>query len=130
QSVDQIPDQLARLQGVQKRREGIELECGRADAEQMVCDPCQLAADHADELAARRHFSAEQFLNSHAVADVAQNRRAVVEAISVRNGLVVKSALAFLLEAAMQIPDLYVGIDDGFAVEVEEDAHGAVGRGM
>ena len=89
------------------------LQRGRADAQQVIGNARELAADHPQELAARRRLDAEQLLHRHAVADVAQDRRAVVQPVGVRDGLVVEAALALLLEAAVQVADLDVGVDDG-----------------
>ena len=96
----------------------------------MIADPCELTADDAQELTPRRRLDIEEFLHGEAVTDVAEDRGTVVEPVGVGNGLVVITALAFLLEAAMEEADLDIGVDDGLAIEIHHDAHGAVRRRM
>ena len=72
----------------------------------------------------------QQLLDRQRVADVVEHRRHVVEPVDVREDLRPRPALAHLLEAAVQVADLHVGLHDRLAGELEHDAHGAVHRGM
>src|SRR5262249_51473099 len=54
------------------------------------------------------------------------HRRDVVETIGVGEDLRPGPALAHLLEAAVQVADLDVGLEDALAAELEDDAHRAV----
>ncbi len=96
----------------------------------MIADARKLAEGHAVPLAALGHGEAAQLLDGERVADVVQHRRDVVEPVDVREHLGPRAALAHLLEAAVQVADLHVGLHDRLAGELEHDAHGAVHRGM
>jgi hypothetical protein len=122
----QVPAQLARLDPVQERRHRAELEAGRAESRQVVAHPRQLAGQHPDPLAAPRHLAAQQFLDCQHVGHVRENCRVVVQPVGVRDRLVPGPALALLLEAAVQVADLHVEIDDRLTVELGHELHGAV----
>jgi hypothetical protein len=89
-----------------------------------------LAADHAQVLAPLRHLDAEELLAGEGVADVVDDRRHVVQPVGVRERLVVEAALALLLEAAVEIADLHLGVLHGLAVELQVDPDRAVRRRM
>ena len=124
----QVPAQLARLDPVQERRHGAELEARRAEPGQVIAHARELARERAHPLAAPRDLAAEQLLDRHAEGQVREDRRVVVQPIGVRDRLVPGPALALLLEAAVQVADLHVHLDDLFAVDLEHDLHRAVGR--
>src|SRR5437762_14212674 len=61
-------------------------------------------------------------------ADVVQNGRGVVQAVGVGEAVVPRPLLAHLLEAAVEVADLDLDVDDGLAVEAEVVLDGAVRR--
>ena len=62
------------------------------------------------------------------VGEVVVHRRAVVEAVGVRDDVVVGVVLGFLLEAAVQVAAVDVGAHDLLAVELGDDLDRAVRR--
>ncbi len=128
QDLHQIPGEFARLDAEQERRHRRQLEAGGAAACQVIAEPRKLAGHRAQPLAALGCLEVEQLLDREAVADVREDRRVVVEAIGVRDRLVPGAAFAFLLEAAVQVADLDVEIDDRLAVEFDQELDGAVRR--
>ena len=93
-------------------------------------DPGDLRHDHADVVAAVRDGHPQQLLHRHAVAHVVDERRDVVEPVGVRHDAVVVHRLGHLLEAAMQVADLDVDVDDPLAVERGDDPDDPVHGGM
>jgi hypothetical protein len=128
--LDQLPQELAGLDHVQEDREGPQLHGRGADAREMVAHPRDLAHDHADVLAPLRDVDAEQLLDGRGVAEVVDERRDVVQPVRVRDGVVVAADLAVLLEGAMEIADLDVGLADDLSVELGQDADDPVHRRM
>src|SRR2546430_5302659 len=85
-------------------------------------------ADQADVLAALGGGHARQLLDREREADVVQNGRGVVQAVGVGEAVVPRPLLAHLLEAAVEVADLDLDVDDGLAVEAEVELDGAVRR--
>src|SRR3989475_11291570 len=85
-------------------------------------------ADHADVLAALGDGHARQLLDREREADVVQDGRGVVQAVGVGEAVVPRPLLAQLLEAAVEVADLDLDVDDGLAVEAEVELDGAVRR--
>ena len=70
------------------------------------------------------------FSTARAKPTLFRMRRGVVQPVGVRDAVVPRALLAHLLEAAVQVADLDVDIDDGLAVELEVELDGAVRRRM
>ena len=105
----------------------LQLQTGGTAAGQVVAHPRELAGEHAQPLAALRGLEPEQLLDPEAVAEVAEDRRVVVQAIGVGNCLIPGTGLTFLLEAAVEVADLHIEIDDGLSVELDHELHRTVG---
>ena len=75
-------------------------------------------------------LDAEQLLDRRAVAEVVDQRRDVVEPVRVGDRVVVRARLAVLLEGPVEVADLHVGLHHRLAVQLREDTHDAVHRGM
>ena len=88
----------------------------------------QLAADHTDELAARRQLAvnAEQLLDRQRVSDVVSQRRQVIQPVGVRDELRISEVLRDLLVPAMQVTYFGPGPGNDLAVQFEDDAQHAV----
>ena len=82
----------------------------------------QLGENRADVLAARRQLDAQEFLDRMVPGDFVGHRRNVVHAIDDGDVLVVVQVFAELLEAAMEVADVRDRLDDGFAVESQDQA--------
>ena len=86
----------------------------------------QLGEDGADVLAARRQLDAQQLLDGVVPGDLVGDRRDVVHPVDDGDVLVEVEVLAELLEAAVQVADVRHGLDDGLAVEGEDEAQRGV----
>jgi hypothetical protein len=124
--LDQLPQELARLDHVQEHREGAQLHGGGADARQVVADPRDLAHHHPDVLAPLGDLDVEELLDGGGVGEVVDERRDVVQPVRVGDGVVVGADLAVLLEGTMEIADLHVRLDDRLTVQLREDPDDAV----
>ncbi len=78
----------------------------------MIENPRQLADDHANILAARRRFRADQLLHGQSITDIIDQRGSVVESVGVGNNLSPGCLLAALVETAMQIAHLDIAMED------------------
>src|SRR5436189_241525 len=126
--LDQVVEELARLEHVEAGRDGAQLVRRHAEAGEVIRDAGDLTADHADVLAALGHRHARQLLDREREPDVVQDGRGVVQAVGVREAVVPRPLLAHLLEAAVEVADLHLHVDDGLAVEAEVELDGAVRR--
>jgi len=102
----------------------------RAQPDKVRGETLQLGADDPEHLGARRNLHPHQFLDCQGIAQVVGHGRDVVHAIGVGQKVLVADRLALLLEAGVQIPDVGVGRDDRFAVELDHDAQHAVRGGV
>ena len=80
-----------------------------ADADEVVHDPRELGQDHADGLGPRRRRDAQQLLHRQRPAVPVHERRAVVQAVGVRDDLPVGPVLRHLLEVPVHVADLGLG---------------------
>src|SRR5262249_14617582 len=126
----EIVEELARLDEVEAGRGRPDLLHRHAEAGEVIGDARDLAADHADVLRALGRGDAGELLEREREADVGQDRRRVAQSVGVGHALIPGALLAHLLEAAVQVADLYVDIEDGLAVEPQVELDGAVGRRM
>ena len=120
--LDELPQVFAGLDHVEKDRKRSQLHGTGAHAGEVVRDPGDLRHDHPDVVAALRDRQAEELLDGHAVAHVVDERRDVVEPVGIRNDAVVVDRLRHLLEAAVEVANLHVGVDDLLPVERGNDA--------
>jgi hypothetical protein len=65
-------------------------------------------------LPTRRKFHVQQFLHGHAVADIVDAGRYIVQTVGIDQRLKPCRVLAALLKRAMQIADLNLGVDYQF----------------
>ena len=102
----------------------------RAEPEAVACDALELGEHGADVARARRHLQAHQLLDRLAVAKVVARGRHVVDAIGDEDDLLVVALLAELLDAAVQVADHDVGVNDALAIQPQHDTQHAVRAGM
>ena len=96
----------------------------------MAGDPLQLAQERPHVARPPRHLQRHQLLDGLAVADVVGRGGDVVHPIRQQDDLRPVAVLAQLLDAAVQVPDHDLGIDDLLAVEAQHDAQHAMRAGM
>ena len=116
---ENLQDFFALPKGVKKNGHGANVERVGAQPKQVARDPVQLGHDHTNVLRPRRSGHAEQFLDGLAISEAVGNRGDVVHAIQRGHELSVRLRLAQLFNAAMQISDHALGVDDPLAVELE-----------
>ena len=128
--LEQIENQLALAERVQEHRHRADVHRVRAEPQAVARDPLQLAQRHPDVPRAPRHLELHQLLDRLAVADVVGRCRDVIHAIGQQDDLRPVAVLAELLDAAMEIADDDLGVDDLFPVETEHHPQHAVRAGM
>jgi len=92
----------------------------------VVRDTREFGEDGADVLAPGGDLDVEQFLDRVVPGALVGDRRDVIHPIDDGDILVVVEVLAELLEAAVQVADVGHGLDDGLAVEGEDEAQRGV----
>ena len=123
----QVDDLVALDERPQDRRQAAEVERHPAEEEGVAGDPVELGREHPDVLGPARDLHVEQLLERHDPGPLAEQRADVLERVEVADRLVVVGVLAELLDAAMQVAEDGVDVDDLLAVELEHDPQHAVG---
>ena len=101
-----------------------------ADTYHIACNSHHFRRNHADILSTERHFYARQFFNRHTVSHAVAHTRQIIQAVGIRNCLIVSSAFQQLFNAAVQITDFGVGMNAGFAVHFHQKTQNTVGTGV
>ena len=124
--LEQIENQLALAERVEEHRHRADVHCVRADPQAVARDSLQLAQNRPHVPRAPRHFDRHQLLDGLAVADIVRGRCHVVHPIGEQDDLRPVAILAQLLDAAVQVADHDVAVDDVLAVQPQDDAQHAV----
>ena len=125
-----VDDLVALDERPQDRRQPAEVERHPAEEQGVAGDPVQLGREDPDVLGAARHLDVQQLLEGEHRRPLVEQRADVLERVRVADRLVVVGVLAQLLDAAMEIAEHRVEVDDLLAVELEDDPQDAVGRGV
>ncbi len=72
----------------------------------------------------------QQLLNRKAVGEVVGHGAEIVDPVGQRHDLLIKLGLAGLFDARVQIANIRGEPDDGLAIDLDDKAKHAVGRGM
>ena len=123
-----VDDLVALDERPQDRRQPAEVEGHPAEEERVAGDPVELGGEDPDVLGAARHLDVHQLLEGQDRRPLVEQRAHVLERIRVADGLVVVGVLAQLLDAAVEVAEHRVEVDDLLAVELEDDPQHAVGR--
>ncbi len=126
----QVADLVTLDEAVQDRRQPAEVERHPAHEQRVARDAVELAGEHADVLGAPRHLDVEQLLERHDRRPLAEQGAHVLERVDLADDLVVVRVLAQLLDAAVEVAEDRVEVDDALAADLEDDAQDAVGRGV
>jgi len=86
--LDQLPQELTRLDHVEEDGERAELHGRGADAREVIAHPRDLGHDGADVLAPLGDVDVQQLLDRVGIGEVVDEWRDVVQAVRVRNGVV------------------------------------------
>ena len=119
-------DLLAVLERPQEDRQRAGVHHHRAGPQEVAGDAGELTADGPEPLGALGGLDAGQLLDREAPRHVVRVGRHVVHAVRVGHELLVGLHLGQLLDAAVQVPDVEQALLDGLAVELADDAEGAV----
>src|SRR5262249_53054365 len=122
--LEDVVEKLALIEGVEKRGESTEVDSGGPDTQKMIADPAQFVEQRPQILAARRQLDAHQLLDRPVPGDLVADRRDVVHPVDDRDVLVEIEILAEFFEAGVEKTDVRHRLDDGLAVEGENEAQG------
>ena len=123
-----LHDLVALDEAVEDRREAAEVEGVEAHRQEVAGDPVQLAGQDPDVLGPARDLDVEELLVGHDRRPLAEERADVLERVHVGDRLVEVGVLAELLDAAMEVAEDRVEVDDRLAVELHHHPQDAVGR--
>ena len=123
-----VDDLVALDERPQDRRQAAEVERHPAEEQGVAGDPVELGREDADVLGAARDLDVHQLLEGEDRRPLVEQRADVLERVRVADRLVVVGVLAQLLDAAMEVAEDRVEVDDLLAVELEDDPEHAVGR--
>ena len=126
--LEEIHDHLALAQTVEKRRDRAEIERERPKEDQMRGNSVKLQHDHAQIFRALRDFNSGDPLGRQTEDFFGRHRSDIFKTIEHRNTLRVGAVLADLLDSAMEIADVRLGVLDDLAVHSQQqvEAHRAL----
>ncbi len=128
--LEQVENVFALAEAVEEDRHRGDVEGVGAQPDQMAGDAGQFGQDDANDLRPRRRLDAQQLLDRQDVAQIVGHRRQVVHPVGHDQRLGVGLGLHVLFDAGVQEADIRGQIDDGFAVQLHQQAQHAVGAGM
>ena len=126
QVVHVLEDVVAHRHQVQERGHAAHFHDGGRDARAVVGDAVVFGQQRAQPDAAWRELDTQRFLHCFGIGEVVVHRRAVIEPVGVRDDVVVRVVLGFLLEAAVQVAAMHVCVHDLLAVDLRDDLDRAV----
>jgi len=121
---------FALAEAVEEDGEGADVHGVGAEPDEVRLDAGELIHQDADILRALGDLEAEEFFDRQGVGGVVGHRTEIVDAVGERRDLGVELGLGGLLNARVEIADVGGEGDDGLAVDLEDQAQDAVGRGM
>ena len=125
-----LDDLVALDEPIQDGRQAAQVEGQPADEERVAGDAVELPGEDTDVLRAARHLEVEQLFRGQDRQGLAEHRGDVLERIAVADGVVPVAVLADLLDAAVQVAEHGVEVDDALTVDLEDDPEHAVRGGM
>src|ERR1044071_5198338 len=96
----------------------------------MVRHARDFAHDHANVLASLWRLNIKQPLRSQCKSNIIDQRRDVIQTISIRNNVIPGPLLAHFLEAAMEVADFGFALKNLLTIKLEVELNGAVRGGM
>ncbi len=128
--LDDLVGTLTVGEGKEHRGHGADVLDVGTQVQQVAVDAEELGHHHADEVDPRGHLDAGELLYRKDVGQVVHHPTEVVDPVGVGDVAVPGLALGHLLGATVVIADLGHAVDDLFAVQLQDDAEGTVGRGV
>ncbi len=123
-----LDDLVALDEAPQDRGQAAEVEGEPAHEQGVAGDPVQLAREDPDVLGPARDLDVVELLEGDHRRPLAEQRADVLERVHVADRLVVVGVLAQLLDAAVEVAEDRIEVDDLLAVDLEDDPQDAVGR--
>ena len=123
---EHLGDLVALDEAPQDRGQAAEVERHPAHEQGVRQDPVELARQHPDVLGAARHLDVQEVLERHHRRPLAEQRADVLERVHLAVDVVVVRVLAQLLDAAVEVAEDRVEVDDLLAVDLEHDPQHAV----
>jgi len=85
---------------------------------------------HPDRLDALRHLDAGEFFQRQHIGQIVHDPTEIIDAVGIGNIAVPGLTLAHLLGATVVVADVRDAVDHLFAIQLQHDTKGAVGRGV
>jgi hypothetical protein len=126
----EIEQLLALAEGIHHHRDGADFHGVGRKPHEMAVEPLQLGNHHADVRDALGHLEAEQLFRREAERQTVGLRAQVIHPLDQRNHLLPLLLFARLFDAGVEESDRGIGIDDGFAVELQHQPQHAVRTGV
>ena len=124
--LEQVEDQLALAERIEEHRHRADVHRVGAQPEAVAGNPLELAENRPHVARAARHLDRHQLLDRLAVADVVGRGRHVVHPVGQQDDLRPVAVLAQFLDAAVEVADHDLGVDDLLAIEPQHDPQHAV----
>src|SRR5690606_27199386 len=128
--LQEVDDALPLPPAVEEGGGGAQIHGKGAEGDEVAGDPLQLHGDDPEVLGPGRHLKPQQLLDGQGKGELVVDGRQVVAAVGVGNDLGVGELLRVLLEAAVEVPDVRVDVDDPLAVDPGLQPEHAVGAGV
>ena len=128
--LEQVEDPVAVAEAVEEHRHRAQIEGGGAQPDQVRVEPVELHVDDAQILGARRDLEVEHLLDAAAEGLHVEEVGEVVHPLDERDRLPIRLVLAVLLDARVDVSHDRLEVDHGLALERDEEAKDAVGRGV
>ena len=130
--LEQVEDQLALAEADRHHGQRADLHAAGGDRHQVGGDPVELHQEHPHDLGLLGDvvLDVEQPLDAEAVGHLVVERGEVVHPGAEGDALHPGAELHVLLDAGVQVADAAAGLGDRLALELEDQAEHAVGRGV
>ncbi len=128
QAGQHVDDVVALDEAPQDRRQATEVERHPAHEQGVAGDPVELTGQDPDVLGPAGHLDVQELLERHHRRPLVEQRADILERVGVGDRLVVVGVLAQLLDAAVEVAEDRVEVDDPLALDLEDHPQDAVGR--
>ena len=119
---------FALAEAVEEDGERADVHGVRAEPDEVRVEPHQFHEEHTDVLGAFGDFELEELFDRERVAQVVAHRGEVVDAVGERDDLRIELGFAGFFDAGVQVANVGRERDDGFAVQLDDEAEHAVCR--
>ena len=128
--LEEVEHGVALAEAVPEHRNGADLECARAEPDEVRVDAVELAEEHPHPRRLLRGLHLEELLDGEDEDELVVLERQVVDPLRVRDRLPPRLLLHVLLEPGVEIADDGLEAFDLLAVQIDDQAQHAVRGGM